>query len=832
MQTVRDLAKSETDLIPLGSADFSATTAGGKASALNQLSHEGFPVPPGFVVPADLDFDCVKNELELAVVTLGGYPLAVRSSAQLEDLAAASFAGQYATYLKITTLTGLIEAIQACRVSGNNGHALSYLHKNGYKTNPVRINVLVQKFVDASIAGVVFSIHPHSGREEHALIECCHGLGERLVSGEITPTRYVMRLEDGNVIEREANAENVTLADEVLRKLRHYALELQAYFGTPQDIEWALDQAGQLWILQSRPITRIQWRIDIDEFTNANFRDGGVAAHVCTPLMYSLYREAFQESMSRYFTNIRLLWKTEPQRSWVNMFYGRPYWCVSAVKTVLSKVPGYDEQRFDQDLGIRKEYGPRGPVRTPITLRTLLPALPVALALEREYRRQLHLTEDYGRTFSQSEARYLRFAESFSAMQDGEFFSLLLAVLKFHDQVQGDYFTTVYNHANYQTDFKKLVDRISDVTGEDISSMVLMSGLRDVSHMRIQSAFRKLVETARHEGMNSSAWNKALAEFLKRHSHHGDSELDISAPRWGECPERIRQMVEEVLHAGIEPKDGEAAALEQFHRHSAEVQRVIAILGRNLWQRFRFQKAFRNRLDTARTYASRREQMREYSTRADWVVRRYALDAGRRLHRGGWLSHEEDVFMLQTEDLRAIAQLRADKTHMLAVTSFRKLMHRGYRKLEAPGELGRGISQASADRWVESSGAVLLKGTGCSAGRVTARARVVSGLADCINLQPREILVTRSTDPAWTPVFGLVSGIVTEVGGLLSHGAVLGREYGLPTVLNVQGATNIIKTGQILDVDGDLGTVRILPNEVVTLIASPCEPEIATQAGD
>ena len=829
---MRDLAKNDSDLIPLGSPDFSSAAAGGKASALHRLIHEGFPVPPGFVVSADLDFDCVRNDLELAVATLGGYPLAVRSSAQLEDLAGASFAGQYATYLKITTVNGLIDAIQACRVSANNGCALSYLHKNGYKTNPVLINVLVQKFVDASIAGVIFSIHPHSGREEHALIECCHGLGGRLVSGEITPTQYVMRLEDGNVIEREANAEDVTLSDETLSKLRHYALELQAYFGTPQDIEWALDQAGQLWILQSRPITRIQWRTDIDEFTNANFRDGGVAAGVCTPLMYSLYRDAFQESMSRYFTNIKLRSKTEPQRYWVEKFYGRPYWCVSAVKTVLSKVPGYDEQRFDQDLGIQKEYGPRGPVRTPITLRTLLPALPVALALEREYRRQLRLTEDYGRTFSQSEARYLRFAESFWAMQDGELFSLLLAVLKFHDQVQGDYFTTVYNHANYHTDFKKLVDRISDVTGENISSVVLMSGLRNVSHMRIQSAFRKLVETARHEGMNSSAWSKTFSDFLKTHSHHGDRELDISAPRWGERPERIRRMIEEVLHAGIEPKDGEAAAREQFNRHSAEVQRVIAILGRNLWQRIRFQKAFRKRLGTARIYASRREQMREYSTRADWVVRRFALEVGRRLHRGGWLSHEEDVFMLQTEDLRAIAQLRTDKTHILEVTSFRKSMHRGYRKLEAPGELGRGISQATADPWVEPSGTVLLKGTGCSGGRITARARVVSGLSDCINLHPREILVTRSTDPAWTPVFGLVSGIVTEVGGLLSHGAVLGREYGVPTVLNVQRATNIIKTSQILDLDGELGTVRILPNEVVTPIASPRETEIAAQAGD
>jgi phosphohistidine swiveling domain-containing protein len=200
--------------------------------------------------------------------------------------------------------------------------------------------------------------------------------------------------------------------------------------------------------------------------------------------------------------------------------------------------------------------------------------------------------------------------------------------------------------------------------------------------------------------------------------------------------------------------------------------------------------------------------------RADDIVRRYALDAGRRLHRWGWLGQEEDVFMLYADELKAIAQHRVNKERILAVRKFRQLMHRGYRKVEPPGELGKGVSQRlPATEFVKSSSEPLLKGTGCSRGRVTARARVVGALEDCSGLQAGEILVTRFTDPAWTPVMGLVAGVVTEVGGVLSHGAVIAREYGLPAVLNVPGATEIIKTGQAVEVDGTKGIVRILQTD-------------------
>jgi phosphohistidine swiveling domain-containing protein len=238
-----------------------------------------------------------------------------------------------------------------------------------------------------------------------------------------------------------------------------------------------------------------------------------------------------------------------------------------------------------------------------------------------------------------------------------------------------------------------------------------------------------------------------------------------------------------------------------------------------MWHRLRFGPAFRKRLKMARTYASRREQMREYSMRADNVARRYLLEAGRRLHGRGWLKEQQDVFMLSTEELVAVADRRESQAHMLSLSEIRRLMYRGYRLFNPPGELGRAIAKhRPTSRSAERAGARLLKGTGCSCGKVIGRARVVPTLAECGGFQAGDVLVTRFIDPAWTLVMGLVSAIVAEVGGLLSHGAVIAREYGLPAALDVAGATQLIKTGQLVEVDGASGTVTILEEECLAAV--------------
>jgi phosphohistidine swiveling domain-containing protein len=795
----------------LGSPGFNPLDAGRKATPLHELMATGFAVPKAFVIPAGVDIERAATQLESAVTSIGGFPVAARSSGHLEDLAGASFAGQYVTHLGIATVEELVSGIESCRQSAKSEQVLTYLRKNGLSEADARVSVLVQKMVDVSVAGVAFSVHPTTGREEHALIECCHGLGERLVSGQTSPTQYVVGLEEGKAIERAAGAENVILSENTLAELSRSVLELQAYFGRPQDIEWALDRGGKLWILQSRPITRVQWRSDIDEFTTADFREGGVSARVCTPLMYSLYRDAVQRSMQQYFVDIKLLPKTAPQQTWIGLFYGRPYWSATAVKTALLRIPGFDEEVFDKDLGIQKQYGDSGPAKTPASLRTILPVIPVALALERCYRRHLRATADYGRQFLSEEERHLKTAGSFSSMPDPGFFTRLGDVLTFQQKTECDYFTTIYNNANFQSDLKKLLAKIAQSTGEEVSPVALMAGLQDISHMKMQRDLLKLVETGRKTGTSGPEWETKISEFLAGNYFHADVELDISTPRWGERPERVRQIVEDILRSGIAPKDPEESSRAQFEQFSAEEQSVITALRRSFWRRLRFQRSFRKQLKLARLYLSRREEMREYSTRAYNLVRRHVLEAGIRLQRQGYLKEAADVFLLHSDELLAIGRGREQHASVLARTHFRKLMYQGFREFEPPGELGRSVTRRiHVDERDGPSGNLVLKGVGCSAGVIKAAVRVIPALEHANTLQQGEILVTRFTDPGWTPVLGLVSGIVTEVGGLLSHAAVIGREYGIPAVLNVPDATHVLKTGQRVEIDGRAGTVRVL----------------------
>ncbi|PWT86725.1 MAG: hypothetical protein C5B58_00945 [Acidobacteria bacterium] len=789
-------------LLWLGATDFNPESTGKKAAALHSLLCAGLPVAPGFVVLPQLNVNEQRTELEKAVAALSGFPVAARSSTSLEDGERTSFAGQFTTCLSVTDIDALQTAIEKCRESVRTPMVSSYLRERGLTEGKATASVLIQPMVDASVAGVAFSIHPGTGREEHALIECCKGLADRLVSGQTTPTNYVLNLEDATVVERQSGDENVRLGEDALHALCKYLLAIQAHCGLPQDVEWALDQKGKIWILQSRPITRIPWRTERDEFTNANLGEG-VAARVCTPLMYSLYGTTLARSMPRYFRSMKLLSRSAPPRNWVRMFYGRPYWNATAVKSALCQLPGFDEQAFDQDIGIQREYG-AGPVKTPMNVRSIVATLPAIIALKTEFRHQLRRAEHYGRDFLPREAHYLQLAESFADKSDRDFFSLLCAVLQFHEKTYTDYFTFVFNHTIYQGDFKIFVRRVAGAIGEPISLLALTSGLRDISHMRLQSDFANLVAEAKRHGTHCAAWNDALAAFLRAHYFRSNAELEISTPRWGEWPESVTRLVEHAVAAAIDPADPDASASDQFMQFNDELRRVRSALCRSIWNRIRFAHSFRARLFMARTYIRRREELREYSTRVDHLVRRYVLEAGRRLYRQGQISDPEDVFMLHKDELRQTQGLIAEDTR--STVNFRRLMYGGYRFLNPPGELGSSLGEVPEDLDEPR----VLKGTGCSAGRRSARARVITAIGEFEALQPGEVLVTCSIDPSWTPVLGLVSGIIAETGGQLSHGAVIAREYGLPGVLNVPDATRIVKTGQLVEIDGTKGTVTIL----------------------
>uniref|UniRef100_UPI001461473A aminotransferase class III-fold pyridoxal phosphate-dependent enzyme n=1 Tax=Nocardia higoensis TaxID=228599 RepID=UPI001461473A len=802
----------------LGAADFTPALAGGKAATLHELITAGFEVPPGFVLPADFDLDAVSDD-DLAgwVRALGGFPVAARSSGVLEDLDDASFAGQYESYLDITEVGELREHIANCRRSVENDRVRTYLARHGYSAAKATVSVLVQRMVEAEYAGVGFSIDALGGIEDHAIVECCAGLGERLVSGHVTPTRYTLRLRDGGVVERDAGGEDIDLEPSTTEGLAALMLAVQAFRHRPQDIEWAVDRAGKLWLLQSRAITAISWRTDIDQFSDADLRDGGVSARVCTPMMFSLYDNAFQYSMQSFFERVKL---AEPgvEQDWMAMYYGRAYWNVSAVKQCFFKIPGFDEQHFDDDLGVLNDYGPRGPHRTPTNARTIAKALPAALAVEKSYRDQLAVVDAFAAGWPAEYARWRERVRDLAETDEAAFAADLTdCLLTFHANTERTYFTTIYHNSSVQTDFKQTLDKVDAATGGSTSAIDLMGGLADISHMALQRAIVVLYAVAREHGIDSAAWDAALAEFLTDQGFHADSELDLTCPRWSEAPERVRAMIAAMIEHGTPPADPDVALVDQRKRYEDELAAVRARVRANPLTRLKFAKSVDKHVDRMRRYLVARERMREFSSQCYAIVRAYVVEAGVRLAAAGTLEDAEDVFQLTIHELSDLVGGRVEISAPAGDIAYRRAMYHGYRDLIPPHELGGGVTVGA----VRDIGDGDLSGLGCSPGVAEGVARVITSLADIDQLREGDILVTRFTDPGWTPALGLVAGVVTEVGGMLSHAAVIGREYGIPAVLNVAGATTAIRSGQRIRVDGATGVIGVLDPAGETISAAP-----------
>ncbi|ADG97813.1 pyruvate phosphate dikinase PEP/pyruvate- binding protein [Segniliparus rotundus DSM 44985] len=804
----------------LGSNDFSAAEAGTKAAALHELAVSGFHVPPGFVLAPGTEAPD-DAQLQDLVGRIGGFPVAVRSSGAAEDLDDASFAGMYESYLNVQDVQTLRQRIADCRESAHSARAAEYSSRRGHGTAPGQLSVLVQRQVDARIAGVGFTIDPLRGVEDFGVVEYCNGLGERLVSGHVTGSRLSIRLRDGEIVERCEGSEPAVCSAEEAAALAALMLAVQAQRGRPQDIEWAIATDGAVWLLQARPITAISWRTDCGQYTDADFRDGGVSARVCTPMMYSLYRNAFQSTMQQFFVELGLQ-PPEVEPEWIGMFYGRPYWNVAAVKNCFAKVPGWSEREFDADLGVNKAYGPEGPVLVPTTVSTVVRAVPVALAAARLRKGKLVQARRFAGQWPSRHGSWRRRIDEFAQTSDSQFArDLAECLLDFHPATEQMYFGVIYNNTVLQSDFKKLLDGVDAATGGTSAVTDLIGGLADISHMDMQRGIVGLHRVCRDEGLDSPAAKEEFAHFLDRHGFHADIELELMCPRWSEEPDRLRAMIRSMLESGVEPMDPDASVARQRQRYDEARAEVLARARARPLARLRYSRSLKRMLDQVRRYLVAREAMRELSAQAYAVVRSYLVEAGSRLAACGALGDPDDVFMLSASELADLAAARLDSSasdlpgsDVAATVRYRRALYDGYRDCEPPHELGSGVQELAARGTGDC-----LTGLGCSPGQVEGTARVVHSLREIDSLRAGDILVTQYTDPGWTPALGLVSGVVTQVGGMLSHAAVISREYGIPAVLNVANATSLIRSGQQVRIDGRAGTVELLDH---------CEEQVAS----
>ena len=692
------------------------TTLGGKASTLHELQSAGFLVP---------DFVVSPTHLPKAVEALG-LPLAVRSSATLEDGCELSFAGQFESFLNLNSLQAVETAVDLCRASVNQPLALNYCRANGVDVSALRMEVLVQRMIMPEIAGVAFTVNPATGAEE-VVVEACEGTSEELLAGR----QSALPADDPRVIRYFPEIEKT-------------CREIQRHFGAPQDIEFAIEN-GTLFILQSRPITKIAFHPNVGEWTNADFRDGGVSSGVCSPLMWSLYQFIWDRALNGFLKEIRLSRQDFPAS---NFFFGRPYWNLGGVKQCVAKLPGFVEREFDLDLSVEPQYEGDG-ICTPVTLLGVLRVLPTLLAVRNFFRSQ-----------SAFDRQFLD--EKFSQLCQG-YQQVSNKTERFRELIEHAYFTTETNY--FRTIFAASLAKLDFMTAfPDANYPSLVAALPKMRHMAPIDSMRDLIVGNEQE----------RSRFLRQFRHHSCRGQDISQPRWDEDPELIREMIETL------PNSVNADPTSAYQR--AREQALLKLPVRK-------RKKFNRKLDRLRDFVWLREEMRDLSSQMYYLIRRHVLEIARQKGIG------DDIFFMTFQEI-----LDDDRAHI----DRRREVFESYRNFQAPNEIGSRFTYHPRLH----QGA--LRGIGASPGNAKGVARIARTVQEALQIERNAILICPFTEPGWTPVLDRAIGVVTETGGLLSHAAVICREYGIPAVLGVTGATKRIRDGSVVMLDGDNGFVEVL----------------------
>ena len=766
-------------------ADLPAARVGGKARVLGEALLAGFPVPPGVVLEPGEDVDAGS-----IVAALGDGPFAVRSSSPHEDGAQASWAGQFRTRLWVDAAE-LPEAVADVRASGTRAAARAY---GGLSD---AIPALVQPIVTADWAGVMFTIDPRDGRDDRCVVEAVAGLGEPLADGRAEPSRCLVDALTEQVIE-STPAGHGRLAPEQLAEVVSLGLRVSEWRGEPLDIEWAW-ALGRAWLLQARSITAAHYAPVNGQWTAANFKE--VMPGVVTPLTASMSLEHdFPAATSEFAADLGVIGPddrvTEGRR-----FYAHAYWRVDTMKEALLKLPGFRERAFDATVGIAPTYDGEG--RTGgITLTTMRHALPAWRALRRAYRNDGPAAGRYRDAFAREEADWL--ATDWDLLPDADLAARVHESIRQHWRTNRWAMRVSFLSEQAQDDLRSALARLRGRLDSPASEAALLSGLDELATGRAARALAELAGRHRQSGSQVLAAQSSMelpeplrgqfANLVATFGYMAEADEELSQPRWDE-DSRIPLALLKAAIAGAHA-NGNSPATAASER---EEHRVLTAAGRR-------RRSMRRKILLARRYAWWREELREVLMRTNRLTRRAFLTLGRRWADRGLLHSADDIFWLTATEVTGVLSGRLDVGRIAADVPARRRHADRFRRWRPPETLGV-ASSAVAPR---TEGSRALTGTACSSGVVEGRVCVLRSLEQATKVTPGSILVLEYSNPGWTPVYTVAAGLVTEEGGLLSHGSIIARERGLPAVIQVRDATRLLRDGQRVRVDGDRGSVLIL----------------------
>ncbi|WBB78116.1 PEP-utilizing enzyme [Micromonospora sp. WMMD882] len=804
-------------VIPLsGAAAQSVELVGGKAAGLGELIRHGERVPDGFCVTAEAHRLGVVPQAEIvtAYQELGAGPVAVRSSATTEDLPEASFAGQQDTFLNVTGVDELIAAIRKCWESLHSVRATAYRDAHRIDHRAARMAVVVQRMVAPSVAGVLFTANPLTGRRDEMTVDATPGLGTTVVDGAATVDHYVLdgtpRQPHRAATGREVRADPGCLTSAQLAELRTTGERLQDHFGRPQDVEWAFDGDGVLWLLQSRPITSLYPlppatgkpgpRIYL-EFGHVQ----GMRQPV-TPMGMSTLRSQIAAMLAALGVRVEIV-----------DIGGRLYGDLTDLarsrssRKRLVKLMAVDfgprAQRVMEHVLADPRFAPTsgngGSGRPEASLRTAgraVVGILRALARPDAARIRLRQAVEEIRVRSAAPADLRTAADRLRFLQRqsedradaimwpivaGMLASVLPASLLKGIASQDEIHTVLGGMPhNVTIEMNLALWRIAQGAGEH--RRLLLDTPPD------ELAARYLGGTLPDVGM---------AGFLDAYGHRGVAEVDLGVPRWAEDPAPVFAALANYLRI----TDPEQGPDQRFQQAATTAEATLAELVR----RARRRRPVRGTaagflLRRARSLAGLREAGKFAGLYPLRETRRQLLLVGADLHDAGLLEQPDDVMFLTLDEARDAVHERVD--HRATVASRRATHRRESRRRSVPVALLSDGTDVETVLPAERAPDGALTGVGASAGRVTGPARVVHDPA-AAHVEPGEILVAATTDPGWTPLFLTAAALVTETGAIMAHGPTVAREYGIPAVICVPDATRTIVTGQLVTVDGAAGTV-------------------------
>ncbi len=790
--------------------------------AIRTLSAEIRQTVEGVAIPGDLAAAVTR-----ALARLGEQAAcAVRSSATAEDLPTASFAGQQDTYLNVVGPAAILQHVSRCWASLFTERAVTYRLRNGIDHRTVHMAVVVQQMVLPDASGILFTADPVTSNRKVASVEASFGLGEALVSGLVNADVYKVR--DGEVVAKAVGAkqlaihaspaggtrevaidperqEQPALTDAQVVRLAQLGRRIEAHFGRPQDIEWCLADDG-FQIVQSRPITTLFPIPESGDRENHVYVSVGhqqMMTDAMKPLGLSFWQlttpRPMAEAGGRLFVDVTQRLASPGSRAGLLEALGRSDPLIGDALQIILERDGFVRPLPDEGPPGPLFGGAAAPVETdPAIVTELIGRSEASIAaLERDIRAK---SGEALLDFILGDIQELR-RILFDPQSHQVFMSAMEAAWWLND------------HLEAWLGEKNVADTLTQSVPHNVTSEMGLALLDVADVIRPHPEVVAFLHHVEDDGFTGDLAElpggrearDAIEAWLGKYGMRCVGEIDITRPRWSERPSALVPVILGNIR-NFEPGAG-ARRFEQGRQEAwAKEQDVLKRL-RALPDGEQKAEEVKRMIDRVRTFIGYREYPKYGMVSRYFVYKQALLEEAERLAAAHVLHEKEDIFYLRLQEFHDVVRTSHVDDQLICR---RKDAFRSYQALTPPRVLTSDGEVIAGAYRRDDVPAGALAGLPVSAGVIEGRARVILDMAQA-DLEAGDILVTAYTDPSWTPLFVTITGLVTEVGGLMTHGAVIAREYGLPAVVSVIDATRLIPDGQRIRVHGTEGYVELLP---------------------